>query len=72
MTGDDGSGTGPGKRAVAGGGTSNIDWWPNQLNLRILHQHDTKSDPMGEDFDYAEEFAKLDLPALKEDLIVRR
>ena len=49
-------------------GTSNRDWWPNQLNLNILHQHDRKSNPMGEDFDYAEEFKKLDYDALKDDL----
>ncbi|SET23315.1 catalase-peroxidase [Oceanobacillus limi] len=49
-------------------GTTNKDWWPNQLNLNILHQHDTKSNPMGEDFDYAEEFNKLDYDALKKDL----
>ncbi|MBB6635732.1 catalase/peroxidase HPI [Cohnella thailandensis] len=49
-------------------GTSNKDWWPNQLNLNILHQHDRKSNPMGEDFDYAEEFQKLDFQALKQDL----
>ncbi|MCR5858571.1 catalase/peroxidase HPI [Mesorhizobium sp. J428] len=47
---------------------SNRDWWPNQLNLKILHQHSSLSDPMGEDFDYAEEFQKLDLEALKKDL----
>ena len=47
---------------------SNVDWWPNALNLDILHQHDTKTNPMGEDFDYAEEFKKLDLPAVKKDL----
>ena len=47
---------------------SNRDWWPNQLNLKILHQHDRKSDPMGEGFDYAAEFKKLDLAALKSDL----
>ncbi|WP_299351118.1 catalase/peroxidase HPI [uncultured Shimia sp.] len=47
---------------------SNRDWWPNQLNLRILHQNSAKSDPMGVDFDYAEEFKKLDLEALKKDL----
>ena len=47
------------------GGTSNKDWWPNQLNLSILHQHDRKSDPMDEGFDYAEEFKKLDFKALK-------
>lgn len=52
----------------AGKGTSNRDWWPNQLNLRILHQHSSKSNPMGEDFDYAEEFNKLDLAAVKQDL----
>ncbi len=49
-------------------GTLNRDWWPNQLNLNILHQHDRKSNPMGEDFDYAEEFNKLDYDALKQDL----
>ncbi|SEN77748.1 catalase/peroxidase HPI [Lihuaxuella thermophila] len=49
-------------------GTSNKDWWPNQLNLNILHQHDRKSNPMGEDFDYAREFKKLDYQALKQDL----
>ncbi|NIK67035.1 catalase/peroxidase HPI [Paenibacillus sp. BK720] len=49
-------------------GTSNRDWWPNQLNLNILHQHDRKSNPMGEDFDYAEQFNKLDYQALKQDL----
>ncbi|MED1791497.1 catalase/peroxidase HPI [Brevibacillus nitrificans] len=48
--------------------TSNKHWWPNQLNLSILHQHDRKSNPMGEDFDYAEEFKKLDYQALKQDL----
>ena len=50
------------------GGTSNKDWWPNQLNLSILHQHDRKSDPMNEGFDYGEEFKKLDYKALKKDL----
>ena len=49
-------------------GTSNQDWWPNQLNLGILRQHDKKSDPMGEDFDYREEFKKIDYAALKQDL----
>jgi len=58
---------GPDKR-VAGGGTSDRDWWPSQLNLHILHQHSSDSNPMGEDFDYAEEFKKLDLAALKKDL----
>ena len=50
-------------------GTSNKDWWPDQLNLSILHQHDTKSNPMGEDFDYKSEFEKLDYYALKQDLL---
>jgi catalase-peroxidase len=49
-------------------GTSNRDWWPDQLNLKILHQHSSKSNPMGEDFNYAEEFKKLDLEVLKKDL----
>ena len=47
---------------------SNSDWWPNQLNLKILHQHDVKSNPLGKDFNYAEEFKKLDLAAVKKDL----
>ena len=51
-----------------GGGTSNRDWWPNQLNLKMLHQNDPTSNPMGEDFNYAEEFKKLDLEAVKKDL----
>ena len=50
------------------GGRSNRDWWPNQLNLRILHQHSARSNPMGEAFNYAEGFKKLDLKALKKDL----
>lgn len=54
--------------SVAGKGTQNKDWWPNQLNLNILKQHDTKTNPMGEDFNYAEEFKSLDLEALKADL----
>ena len=53
---------------VAGRGTSNRDWWPNQLNLNILHQHSSKSNPMDEEFNYAEEFKKLDLGAVKQDL----
>ncbi|MBJ7537331.1 catalase/peroxidase HPI [Marinomonas transparens] len=52
----------------AGRGTSNKDWWPNQLNLKILHQHSAKSNPMGEEFDYAEAFNSLDLEALRQDL----
>ena len=48
---------------------SNQDWWPNQLDLQILHEHSSKSNPMGEDFNYAEEFKALDLDALKQDII---
>ncbi len=47
---------------------SNRDWWPNQLNLNILHQHSSLSNPMGKEFNYAEEFKKLDLKAVKKDL----
>ena len=59
-----------GKTAIpmTGRGTSVRDWWPNQLNLNILHQHSSKSNPMGEDFNYAEEFKKLDFAAVKQDL----
>src|SRR5262245_6267311 len=53
---------------VAGGGTSNRDWWPNGLKLELLSQHSSKSNPMGQEFNYAEEFKSLDLAALKEDL----
>jgi len=53
---------------TAGGGTTNRDWWPNQLRLDILHQHSSKSNPMGKDFNYAEEFKSLDLEAVKKDL----
>ncbi len=53
---------------AAGGGTSNRDWWPNQLNLNILRQHSTLADPMDADFNYAEEFKSLDLEAVKKDL----
>ncbi len=60
--------TGKASQHVAGGGRSNRDWWPNQLNLKILHQHSSKSNPMGGDFQYAEEFKKLDLKAVKKDL----
>jgi catalase-peroxidase len=61
------------KCPMSGGGhataRSNQDWWPNQLNLKILHQNSPLSNPMGEEFDYAEEFKKLDLGAVKKDLI---
>ena len=53
---------------TAGGGTSNRDWWPNQLRLDVLHQHSSKSNPMDGEFDYAEEFKSLDLGAVKKDL----
>ncbi|MHA6821554.1 catalase/peroxidase HPI [Ralstonia pseudosolanacearum] len=59
----------PFKHAAAGGGVSNRDWWPNQLNLKVLHQHSSKSDPMDKDFDYAEAFKRLDLAAVKQDLL---
>ncbi len=55
-------------KKTAGGGTTNRDWWPNQLRLNILRQHDTKANPMGEDFDYKKEFLSLDLKAVKQDL----
>ncbi|MCW8129129.1 MAG: catalase/peroxidase HPI [Planctomycetota bacterium] len=54
---------------TAGGGTTNKDWWPKQLRLDLLHQHSSKSDPMGKSFDYAKEFKKLDYAGLKKDLI---
>ena len=60
--------TGRSGNPTAGSGTSNRDWWPNQLNLKILHQHSQMSNPMGGAFNYAEEFKKLDLQALKKDL----
>jgi catalase-peroxidase len=54
---------------AAGGGTTNKDWWPNQLRVDLLNQHSNKSNPLGEKFDYAEEFKKLDYKALKADLV---
>lgn len=56
------------KHSVAGGGTRNRDWWPNQLKVNVLRQHSPLSDPMGEDFNYAEAFKSLDLEAVKKDL----
>ena len=56
------------KHNVGSSGPKNRDWWPNQLKLNILRQHSSLSNPMGEDFDYAEEFKSLDLEALKNDL----
>jgi len=60
--------TGGTKRQTAGGGTSNRDWWPNQLKLDILRQNSSKSDPMGKAFNYAKEFKSLNLGAIKNDL----
>lgn len=60
--------TGKTGNITTGGGTSNKEWWPNQLNLKILHQHSNLSNPMEESFNYAEEFKKLDLKAIKKDL----
>jgi len=60
--------TGRTNKPTAGGGTSIRDWWPNQLNLKVLHQHSAMSNPMGEEFNYAEEFKKLDLETVKKDL----
>ena len=54
---------------VAGAGTSNRDWWPNDLRIDLLHQHSSKSDPMGKNFNYAKEFESLDYQALKQDLL---
>jgi catalase-peroxidase len=59
---------GPVMGSTVRGGMTNRDWWPNQLNLKILHQHSSKSNPMGAEFNYAEEFKKLDLQAVKKDL----
>jgi catalase-peroxidase len=56
------------KIKTAGGGMTNRDWWPKQLKLDMLHQHSSKSNPMGEDFNYAKEFKSLDLQAVKKDL----
>ena len=61
-------GTRDSDRPVANRGTSNRDWWPNQLNLKILHQNSQLSNPMDKDYNYAEEFKKLDLDAVKKDL----
>jgi len=60
--------TGHTKKTVSGSGTTNKDWWPNQLNLKILHQHSNLSTPLDKDYNYAEEFKKLDLDAIKKDL----
>jgi catalase-peroxidase len=60
--------TGHTSKSISGGGTSNRDWWPNQVNLKMLHQNSNLSNPMGADFRYADEFKKLDLTAIKNDL----
>ncbi len=60
--------TGAMSNVLSGRGTSNRDWWPNQLNIEVLHQHSKASNPMDSDFNYAEEFKKLDLAAVKKDL----
>jgi len=54
---------------IAGVGRTNRDWWPNHLRLELLHQHSSKSDPMGKDFEYAKAFRSLDYTALKRDLV---
>jgi catalase-peroxidase len=61
--------TGKTNKPIAGRGMSNRDWWPNQLNLKMLHQNSSMINPMDKDFNYAEEFKKLDLAALKKDLV---
>jgi len=61
--------TGEAPKHIAGVGRTNRDWWPNQLRLELLHQHSSKSDPMGKGFDYAKEFKSLDYKALKKDLV---
>ena len=53
---------------TAGGGATNVDWWPNRLKLEVLHQHSSKSNPMGEDFNYAQEFKSLELEVVKKDV----
>ena len=57
-----------GNTRAGGGGTKNMNWWPNQLNLKILHQHDKKSTPLDEDFEYRQAFKSLNLKAVKKDL----
>ena len=57
-------------KPAAGGGTSNRDWWPNQLKLNILRQNSSLSNPMGDKFNYAEEFKSLDLDAVKKEIAI--
>ena len=61
--------SGDARKHTVAGARSNADWWPNQLKLSVLHQHSSESDPMGEAFNYAEEFKSLDLDAVKKDLL---
>ena len=61
--------SGDARKHTVAGATTNADWWPNQLKLNILHQHSPLSNPMGEAFNYAEEFKSLDLNAVKKDLL---
>ena len=56
--------SGDARKQTLAGARANADWWPNQLNLNTLHQHSSKSDPMGQEFNYAEEFKSLDLNAV--------
>ncbi len=60
--------SGGARKHTVAGGPKNADWWPDQLRLNILHQHTSKSNPMGEEFDYAEAFRSLDLDAVIQDL----
>ena len=62
------NGNGAALRHTLGGAFSLRDWWPNQLNVQVLHQNSPQSNPMGKEFNYAEEFKKLDLDALKKDI----
>ena len=61
-----------GNTRMGGGGTKNMDWWPNQLNLKILHLNDKKSNPLDEGFNYAEAFKKLDLNEVKKSIELKR
>ncbi len=58
----------PFAKAAAGGGTTNVDWWPNQLKLNILRQHSSISNPMNKNFNYAAEFSSVNLDELKRDI----
>jgi catalase (peroxidase I) len=60
--------SGDARKHTAAGAPTSADWWPSQLNLKILHQHSSKANPMGEAFNYAEEFKSLDLDAVIKDL----